>query len=678
MKVLQFPLARIALFFVIGILSAFYFKPNLFSVFLLLGIFSIAFAFSFLFSIKKINQKIHFAIATYLLSFCIGATTLVVHNDYFDNDNYIHSITDSDREYAISVTLKEKLKSTLYNERYVATVNYIDGNKTNGKILLNIRKDNLKHKLEIGSNLLLRENIYKHKSPYNPDQFDYGKYLENKSILSQVYVDAQNIKISDKIDENLWYYSAKLRNRIIENLEKSNFRSTELNIAIALILGQQQDISPEVMQDYQYAGAVHILSVSGLHVGYILLFLTFLLKRMPKTKVGNLTKLLLIISCLWCFAVIAGLSPSIVRSVTMFSFVAIGMHLKRKTNNFHTLIVSMLLILIFQPSFLFDVGFQLSYFALFFILWLQPILSDLWKPENWFLKNGWDIITVSFSAQIGTLPLSIYYFHQFPGLFFVTNLVILPTLGFIMGLVIFVMIWALFGVVPLIFVEILEYSIYGLNAIISWIASFESFILKDIPFNIYMEISLYLFIAMAILYFEKQTFKRLALSLLALILFQISIVGTDYYSQKPNEMLVFHSKKKSIFVERTGKQLKVFANDSILKNLEKDRNLKSFAVANFIETIKKERISNVYYFNQKKIFVLDSSGVYPKNMNPDVVVLIQSPKVNLERFLMHHKPEIIVADGSNYKTYIERWKASCEKQKIPFHSVSEKGFYRIE
>ena len=678
MKVLQFPLARIALFFVIGILSAFYFKPNLFSVFLLLGIFSIAFAFSFLFSIKKINQKIHFAIATYLLSFCIGATTLVVHNDYFDNDNYIHSITDSDKEYAISVTLKEKLKSTLYNERYVAIVNYIDGNKTNGKMLLNIRKDSLKRKLEIGSNLLIRENIYKHKASYNPDQFDYGKYLENKSILSQVYVDAQDIKISDKVDENLWYYSAKLRNRIIENLEKSNFRSTELNIAIALILGQQQDISPEVMQDYQYAGAVHILSVSGLHVGYILLFLTFLLRRMPKTKVGNLTKLILIISCLWCFAVIAGLSPSIVRSVTMFSFVAIGMHLKRKTNNFHTLIVSMLLILIFQPSFLFDVGFQLSYFALFFILWLQPILSDLWKPENWFLKNGWDIITVSFSAQIGTLPLSIYYFHQFPGLFFVTNLVILPTLGFIMGLGIFVMIWALFGVVPLIFVKILEYSIYGLNAIISWIASFESFILKDIPFNIYMEISLYLFIAMAILYFEKQTFKRLALSLLALILFQISIVGTDYYSQKPNEMLVFHSKKKSIFVERTGKQLKVFANDSILKNLEKDRNLKSFAVANFIETIKKERISNVYYFNQKKIFVLDSSGVYPKNMNPDVVVLIQSPKVNLERFLMHHKPEIIVADGSNYKTYIERWKASCEKQKIPFHSVSEKGFYRIE
>ena len=399
---------------------------------------------------------------------------------------------------------------------------------------------------------------------------------------------------------------------------------------------------------------------------------------MPKTRVGNLTKLLMIVICLWSFAVIAGLSPSIVRSVTMFSFVAIGVHLKRKTNNFHTLIVSMLLILIFQPSFLFDVGFQLSYLALFFILWLQPLLSNLWTPKNWFLKNGWDIITVSFAAQIGTLPLSMYYFHQFPGLFFVTNLVILPTLGFIMGLGIFVMIWSLFGLVPLIFVKILEYSIFGLNGIISWIASFEGFIFKDIAFNIYMEISLYLLIAMAILYFEKRTFKRLALSLLALILFQFSFVGTKYYSQKPNEMLVFHSRKNSIFVERKGQHLKVFANDSTLRNLEKDRNLIAFGVANFIESIKKEKSGNFYYFNQKKIFVLDSSSVYPKNIKPDVVVMIQSPKINFERFLMHHKPQIVIADASNYKTYIERWKATCEKQKIPFHSVGEKGFYRIE
>lgn len=678
MKVLQFPLARITLFFVAGILFAFYLKPDLYSLFILLGATFFFFILSFLFSIGKINQKFHFAIATYLFSFSVGVATLVVHNDYFDKEHYIHRVTDSNKTYSISITLREKLKTTHYQERYVAIVNYIDGVKTDGKILVNIRKDSLQHHLMVGSNLLLNESIYKHKPPYNPDQFDYGKYLENKSILSQVYVEVQNIKVSEKITKDIWYYSAKLRNRIINNLEKSDFNRTELNIINALILGQQQDISPEVLQDYQYAGAIHILSVSGLHVGYIMLFLGFLLRKMPKTKSGNLIKLFLIIFCLWSFAVIAGLSPSIVRSVTMFSFVTIGLHLKRKTNSFHTLLVSMLLILIIKPSFLFDVGFQLSYMALFFILWLQPILSGFWSPKNVVVSKGWDIMTVSFAAQIGTLPLSLYYFHQFPGLFFVTNLVILPVLGIIMAFGLFVMIWALLGIVPLIFIKPLQYSVFGLNWIIGWIASFERFILKDVPFSIYLEIALYLAIIALFLWIEKRTFKRLAFVFLGIMVFQVTLFSTQYYNATQNEMFVFHSRKNSIFIERKGRNLTVFANDSILKNLDKDRNLKSFAVANFIETIEKESNRNFYYFNQKKIFVVDSSGVYPKNIKPDIVVLIQSPKVNLDRLLSFYNPEVIVADASNFKTYIERWKATCLKQKIPFHSVGEKGFYRIE
>jgi competence protein ComEC len=128
-------------------------------------------------------------------------------------------------------------------------------------------------------------------------------------------------------------------------------------------------------------------------------------------------KLCIIWFALWGFAVLAGLSPSVVRSVTMFSFVALGMHLKRQTNIFHTLLVSMLLILLFEPSFLFDIGFQLSYLALFFILWLQPIFLKWYKPDNQIVEYFWQLLTVSFAAQIGTLPLSLYYFHQFPGCF---------------------------------------------------------------------------------------------------------------------------------------------------------------------------------------------------------------------------------------------------------------------
>jgi competence protein ComEC len=424
MKVLQFPLARITLGFLAGILVGYYFQPHSELVFsLLFGAFC-TFVIAYFVSKTRIANPIYFGLATYFLAFGIGTSTQIIHTDSFQESNYIHHKAIFEKSHLVVVSVREKLRSSGYNDRYIVLVHQIDHVVNTGRILLNVRKDSLNHPFEIGTHLQINGSLYKSGPAKNPNQFDYGKYLEGKQIYAQLYADASDIKIGSLVEKDVWYYTSKLRTKIIRNLEKSNFNKAELNVAIALILGQQQDISPEIIRDYQYAGAVHILSVSGLHIGFILLFVTFLLKPFPNTRRGSFIKLLIILFSLMSFGLIAGLAPSVLRSVTMFSFVAIGMYLRRSTNIFHTLLVSMLLILLVQPSFLFDVGFQLSYLALFFILWLQPLLAQLWSPKNIVAKYFWDILTVSFAAQIGTLPLSIYYFHQFPGLFFVTNLVL--------------------------------------------------------------------------------------------------------------------------------------------------------------------------------------------------------------------------------------------------------------
>ena len=138
------------------------------------------------------------------------------------------------------------------------------------------------------------------------------------------------------------------------------------------------------------------------------------------------------VSILWSFAIISGLSASVVRAVTMFTAIVVATSFKRQTNTFQVLVVSMFFLLICKPHFLFDVGFQLSYTAVFAIVWLQPLWKQLWNPQSWFLKQFWSLLTVSLSAQLGVLPLSLHYFHQFPGLFFVANLTIIPVLGIIL------------------------------------------------------------------------------------------------------------------------------------------------------------------------------------------------------------------------------------------------------
>ncbi len=672
MKVLQFPLTKITIAFISGILFSFYVKPNPELIFALVLLNFICFCIAFLVSKKKLKQGLFFGITTYLLSFFIGISTQVIHNGYYQKDNYIHQ-TSNNKDHNLEVVLREKLKSSKYNSRYVAVVNQIDNQKSSGKIIVNLDKNIPSEKLEIGSQLLIKGAIIKHKPIHNPDQFDYGSYLTNKSIFAQMYVDGYDVRINPKPITDIWYYSDKLRTRILHNLKKTGFATKELNVVAALILGQQQDISQDIIQDYQYAGAIHVLSVSGLHVGYLLLFITFLLKPLPKNKFGSILKLSIVILTLWVFALLAGLSPSVVRSVTMFSFVAIGMHLKRRTNVFHTLLVSILIILLFQPSFILDVGFQLSYVALFFILWLQPILSDMWEPKNKIIIYFWDIITVSFSAQIGALPLSIYYFHQFPGLFFITNLLILPGLGVIMALGVIVMILAAFDCIPLFLSKLLETSVFILNKIINWIASFESFIIKDIAFNWYLLISLYLLIIATIIWFKQPSFKRIIVVLLSILIFQSAYFGTQWTNDKKKECIVFDVKKESLIAERIGKQVTIYANDSF-KNKSV---LKSYLTANFCEIKQQKSIQNVAFFNSRKIIILDSLAILPKNLKPDILILRQSPKVNLDRILRLYKPKIIVADASNYKTYVTCWKRTCLKQKIPFHSTYEKGFYKI-
>ena len=676
MKILQFPLARIFIGFLFGLLL---FRIVSFSrayVFCALAIGIIVLVVSSFLSRKNNFYKIVFGVFTILISFLIGISTCIIHKETYNPKHYTNQIRDYEKNYLVGLIVNEKLKSTPKNNRYISIIKSLDGNESFGKVILNIKKTASEKNIAIGTNLKVQSSIYKNRNPFNPNQFDYSRYLENQEVYAQIYADESQIRIG-KNTATIWSLFSNFRTKIIHNLEISNIKKGELNVLIALIVGQQQDISPEVLKDYQYAGAVHILSVSGLHVGFILLFVSFLLKPIPNSKKGSFIKLLIILISLWVFGILAGLAPSVVRSVAMFSIVAIGNHIRRTVNTYHTLLVSMLIILLFKPSFLFDVGFQLSYLALFFILWLQPILSSIWIPRNKIISYFWDIITVSFAAQIGAMPLSIYYFHQFPGLFFITNLIVLPLLGVIMIVGLIAIIIACFSSVPFFIAKPLELLITFLNYIIHRVASFEDFIIKNISFSYEMLWVSYLVILFTILWIKKPSFRRLSIALCCVLLLQGIYIFARYKSENTDELIVFNVRKSSIITARTNNLVTVYSNDSILKSLDNNLAIQSYLVGSFCEISAKKKLENLLYFKNKKILIIDSSTVYLKNIKPDILIITNSPKLNFERLLSIWKPEQVIVDGSNFKSYIQKWEATCRKEKIPFHNTNEKGFYKI-
>jgi len=676
MKILHFPLAKISLAFIIGIVSFQYYKPSpiwvfgsvLFCVFLLLVF--------HLLSRTKNNFKLIFGVLSLLTSLLLGVASSIIHKETYNSLHYTNQIKDYENQHLIRLVINEKLKNTQKNTRYISTIRSVDKQQSFGKIILNIKKPNQIDSIKIGAELNVIGMLYKNKGSFNPNQFDYGKYLENQEIYAQVYANESQVKVIGK-QKTIWSQFSNFRTKIIENLALSNFKKEELNILIALLLGQQQDISPEILKDYQYAGAVHILSVSGLHVGFILMFITFLLKPMSNSKRNAILKLAVILISLWTYGILAGLSASVVRSVTMFSFVAIGIHLKRTVNIFHTLLVSMLLILLWKPSFLFDVGFQLSYLALFFILWLQPLLSNIWQPKNRIIQYIWDIVTVSTAAQIGAMPLSIYYFHQFPGLFFITNIIVLPLLGVIMIIGLIAIIIACFGIVPFVIAKPLEFLIEFLNSIIHWVATFEDFIIKNISFNKEMLVASYLVIIFSVIWFKKKEFNTLILTLISIVSLQCVFIYTKFKTENAHELIVFNAKKHSIITERKNDLVTVYSNDSILENIDNNLAIQSYLIGNFCKIEEKKNIGNLFYFKNKKILIIDSSSVYLEKTKPDILIVINSPKINLLRVFESWKPEQVVIDGSNYKSYARLWEATCRKEKIPFHNTNEKGFYKL-
>ena len=396
-------------------------------------------------SLCAFRNKKGSTIIAVVLFFSIGISSVYIQDARNFKNHYTHFYKEETR---VVLKISKVLKPGFYQDKYVAEVVQMHTGKTRGAVLLNIQKDSLRELLAIDDQILVNAEFKRVSPPLNPNQFNYKEYLAKQGIYQQLFIEStQFLQLSNTMS-SLVGISGKFRNKIQKSLLKYNFKRDELAVITALLLGQRQEISKELLIDYASAGAIHILAVSGLHVGIILLILSFLFKPIEKIKNGTYLKAFCIVLLLWMFAFIAGLSASVVRAVTMFTFLAIGQSLQRKKVVEFSLISSMLFLLIVKPMFLFDVGFQLSYLAVFGIIWVQPKLVTLYNPRFLIDKKVWQLITVSIAAQVGILPLSIYYFQQFPGLFVLSNLVIIPFLGAILIGGILVICMSLLHVLP--------------------------------------------------------------------------------------------------------------------------------------------------------------------------------------------------------------------------------------
>jgi competence protein ComEC len=623
-----------------------------------------------------IVQDSYFGIITIITFLLIGIFTVSVHLPANQPQHYINHLTINENSSCfLKGEVIEKLKPGLFQDKYILKVEELNKESVSGKILLNISGKNDQVQFSVGDHLVVNSKIKEINSPLNPYQFNYREYMANLGVMKQINASKNEVLLLNRKSRNLRSIAGELRGKIVLELRNTNLRPQELSIIQALLLGQRQEISQDVYSNYAAAGVIHILAVSGLHVGIILLLLNWLLKPVERIPKGKLIKTLLLLLLLWGFAFLAGLSPSVVRAVSMFSFVAIGMQLNRKTSVINTLFMSLLVLLLINPWYITQVGFQLSYAAVFSIVLIQPHLFNIYKGDSVIIKFFWGIFTVTIAAQFGVLPLSLFYFHQFPGLFFLTNLVILPFLGILLGAGILVMILALFNMLPQFLADVLGWMISTLNNFVDWAASKEEFLFEDVGFSLLLCITSYLIVMAFIFLLKNLSYRAIIVFLTAVVVFQAALIS-ERSSAENISSFVFHKSRNTVIGTSAGEDLLLYHNlDIPASNFSF---INDYTTEKDMENVQEFQLKNLYKISGRTILQIDSSGIYNiPGLEPDIILLTQSPKINLERLLSVFDPEIVVADGSNYPSVIKAWKETAGNKKVPFHATAEKGAFYI-
>ncbi|MDX9880860.1 MAG: ComEC/Rec2 family competence protein [Prolixibacteraceae bacterium] len=304
---------------------------------------------------------------------------------------------------------------------------------TYGKVIAYFRKEEGIEHLIPGCQIVFSARLNLIKNQGNPFETDYQAFMQRQGIGYSVYLTSDDYTVLTKRSSNLFIRAENCRDKLLSILRQHNISGEEYTVVAALTLGYRKELDAETRDYFASSGAMHVLAVSGLHVGIIYLLFAFLLSPLKRKRYGALPYTVLVASLIWFYALLAGLSPSVQRAAVMFTFVLIGQNMKRPVNIFNSLAASAFLLMLFNPQVILEVGFQLSYLAVAGIVLFQPVFYHMINVPNRWLDKLWSLLTVSIAAQLATFPLGLFYFSQFPNYFWLSNFIVIPAATLILG-----------------------------------------------------------------------------------------------------------------------------------------------------------------------------------------------------------------------------------------------------
>lgn len=664
----RIPFVRALLPFVLGILAALQFNLEGFSflVLILLLISSIFMAVR----VKEQQVQLGLMITLDLLLFFFG-TGITQHAQVKNSGFYFgRSITSDSVTWIAQVNEipVKKQRSVKFNLKVLELKNDTGYVPVEGNVIAYFQKQTKLGQLAPGSVLLIKSKISEIGPPKNPHSFDFKSYLANHSLYHTSYVDSNSfVLLPTQLGTSAWQIGLSIKYKLLKRLEEVGLDEGARSICSALITGFDDDIDKEVLESFSHSGTLHILSVSGLHVGLIYLVLNYILSAIDRYKRYKLVQFIFISICLWFFALITGFSAPVLRSVIMFNLLGLGnLYFRNKPfNQINILSVSAFVLLVYDPLLIRDIGFLLSFSALFGILYFNPKFSKLYTSKNKFLDYVWRSLCVSVSATITTLPITLLVFHQFPLWFAFANLIVVP-LSFAMLLLAFA------ALLKMAFVSTLVNLLTGFLLTFIKLFNTEGWAFIDrIDFNFIDAIVLTILLFLITHVFITRSYYYVFVLMITLISWQLFSLVDSFSSKMDNELVVFQLNKVSCMSLKNKLNTVLSVHDS----------------DNYSTSIKPNLITynntdiHLAPFNSVRYAGFNFLTLNQQNKVPDVVskrlthLLISNNCIPQVSFLDKTRPKVLIADGSNSYWAVRKLERLCEEYHIQFHSTYDKGAF---
>ena len=685
------PFVRLLLPFCVGILIQWYIGIALYLIVtLLLIVLFFVIGFTFI-SIKNKYRLQSLEAILFFIAMIVLGLFLTHKNDESKNTNW-YGKTYKPNDFIlvrIDEPVIEKNKSYKANAYVEGIIKNDSLIKTQGKIIVYFAKDSAAGLLNYGDKILIHKNIQTIKNSGNPGSFNYQRYASFQQLFHTIFLKEKDwVKTNERQVSWFKQFIFSAREKILDILKKNiGDNKDELGIAEALLIGYTNDLDNDLVQAYSNTGVVHVIAISGMHLGLIYVMLVWVFGKLSFIKKSKIIQVVLILSCLWLFSLLTGAAASVLRSAVMFSCIAIGKNFFKQASIFNSLAASAFILLCYNPYYLWDVGFQLSYLAVIGIIIFQKPIYNTIYIKNKYVNEVWKLVAISIAAQLLTFPICIYYFHQFPNLFILTNIIAVPLSSLILYLEIAMISLSWIPFIGTWLGKLTQWLVWLMNKIILFVNDFPFAVWDNLLASILTTLLLYVVVVTCCIWLIKKKKEYLKFSLLTLLCFVLLQSFMQWQIKNQQKLIVYNVPQHQAIDFVSGNTYKFIGDsillvDGILQNFHLKPGRIKLQLNQRVDSLSNcFAKTNFYQFNTKKIMLIDKPVAFDSlttKINVDIILISKNPKLHIPQLASVFNCKTIVFDASNSLWKIDQWKEDCDKLNLQYYSVPDNGAYVLD